>query len=1037
MPLRMLPFVVFTLIGTVFGLIGTVVSAQPTSVAITTTLRDSQTQTQQDRANAFLDLLEVQLSQNDSIILVERMRIETALQEQLISQTLGTPQHEGTPFGKLLSADLILNAQFLSAEGEIDSTQMIVRVVEAKTGTIRGVSIAAVDEISVEESAVNTARYLSAVVESPSEAAITVAVAAFQCEARFVRLRPLELGIRDILTAELLNHRRFHVLQRSQMSDLVREMELIQAGFVDLTSLPVSLPERSAGYFVTGTLNEHNANGSLQIDVSGQVNQAGQQEPILAFGFQTTPSQLPHELSLAAMKIAGVLSKAARLPEPPRLAENHRSAGAASDETRRLLDQVLHDLYRFRPRSPISGGERSFRVPGIDLREKVDANAPKYESRGYWASVVSADTPLGTHLLRKSIDRLETILFIDPDHAVAAYALAFCFSHHIDGIVNHDRAGELLRQVTRQNPNSDLAAAALHLLSGIGRHHAFGISRPVAPNLSRMSTENVQFAFETMPPQHRDYRWGRILNLLSARYLQPEDIKSLMPVLRIVAKRIDEVDDAMLKRLLATESSRIARLLDTREAEALIANWTSDENRWKRHAGCLYFAESAAREREYAEAAKWYEQAASGFAGMKEHAERHAFENLLIHAAEYWRRADRVDAAMKVLDSFSPSLPRSLNRGYYDLQRGYCLQQLGQDQQAVATWVRAAESVPHLINQASVAAAIKSAGGVPLSPDREINVRYLANADKFPNSCVALATDGSRVFCAGRGKQGYQCFAFDIATESWTTIKAEIGRITCMDSDAGSLWVGTDDEGLYRYDIASQQWHHWGLDESLPDLHIESLRAVANECYVGVGTARGGGLVKINADGSVRFFEGKDAPDQAPTHIIVSDEKILARSIKSIRQYDQKIETWSPLELTSLKSPFLFPADIGYWASTSQRELYPLEQPEIPQDWFKQAWYPPGRQKAGYQVKFIIEHKEEIWFGGTPYEKFLCSGLYRVNKHTGDFSMYGPRDGFKMDRYYTSDDGVWAADRLWIATHAGLAEVTKRPHVSEVQSSDN
>ncbi|MEZ6088720.1 MAG: hypothetical protein R3C05_11985 [Pirellulaceae bacterium] len=103
---------------------------------------------------------------------------------------------------------------------------------------------------------------------------------------------------------------------------------------------------------------------------------------------------------------------------------------------------------------------------------------------------------LGKHLLKKSIDRLQTLLFIEPDNLVAAYALAFCFHHDFDGIVNRQRAVELVHRVYEHDPEGDLGARALHLLAWIGRHHSLGVNQKVSADLSRMSYENIRFAFE-------------------------------------------------------------------------------------------------------------------------------------------------------------------------------------------------------------------------------------------------------------------------------------------------------------------------------------------------------------------------------------------------------------------------------------------------------------------------------------------------------------------------------------------------------------
>ena len=99
--------------------------------------------------------------------------------------------------------------------------------------------------------------------QSSGKPAVTVAVLPFESKGRFDRLRPLELGIRDLVTARLLELSgasfakgaegekakavqplSFQVLQRSNMEQLLRKLALIQSGFSDKSKLSDTLPLR-------------------------------------------------------------------------------------------------------------------------------------------------------------------------------------------------------------------------------------------------------------------------------------------------------------------------------------------------------------------------------------------------------------------------------------------------------------------------------------------------------------------------------------------------------------------------------------------------------------------------------------------------------------------------------------------------------------------------------------------------------------------------------------------------------------------------
>ncbi len=77
-------------------------------------------------------------------------------------------------------------------------------------------------------------------------------------------------------------------------------------------------------------------------------------------------------------------------------------------------------------------------------------------------------------------------------------------------------------------------------------------------------------------------------------------------------------------------------------------------------------------------------------------------------------------------------------------------------------------------------------------------------------------------------------------------------------------------------------------------------------------------------------------------------------------------------------------------------------------------------------VRFVIEHEDQIWFEGDPWARFRSVGFYRVDPKTGDFRMYGLRDGFQMSTAYETHAGLTIGNDFWLATSAGLANVTPR-----------
>ena len=243
-------------------------AAEPATLALT--LTRPQEAAERPLGEKLLSLVELDLQSSKSLAIVERRQIDLIVQEHVLDRSQKIdPQLQ---LGKLLTADYLAMLEFLPAETGQSAGKptekptgkptVRLRVVEAKTGAIRGVTVASVDEATLEEAAEQLADYVSAVIAAPSKPLVTVAVAPFESQGRFNRLRPLELGLRDLVSARLLELSgasrsvagqarskkpvgeapRFLVLARANMEQLIRELDLIRSGFSDKSRLPKELP---------------------------------------------------------------------------------------------------------------------------------------------------------------------------------------------------------------------------------------------------------------------------------------------------------------------------------------------------------------------------------------------------------------------------------------------------------------------------------------------------------------------------------------------------------------------------------------------------------------------------------------------------------------------------------------------------------------------------------------------------------------------------------------------------------------------------
>ena len=267
--------------------------------------------------------------------------------------------------------------------------------------------------------------------------------------------------------------------------------------------------------------------------LEGRIVHARSGKTVHEFQFATAPDELPAALTRYAIHIAAFLTKASELPALELRQPRGRS------ETKMLLNQVLADLYRFRRLSPIDSSHRSFRVPGI--QPVLDARQRKLRT------LVKADTRLGRHLLRKSIDRLEALLYIQPDHPVATYALGYCYAFHIDGIWQPDRGDVLLHKAFAGDSDGELGSLALRDLSEMSYHHANG---RISLMLRRQAAKQLRFAFEQMPAKHQTYQWARSQGLLIKLYSQQKDFASLANTMDSMLAMVDQIDDASARRTI-------------------------------------------------------------------------------------------------------------------------------------------------------------------------------------------------------------------------------------------------------------------------------------------------------------------------------------------------------------------------------------------------------------------------------------------------------------------------------------------------------
>ncbi len=508
--------------------------------------------------------------------------------------------------------------------------------------------------------------------------------------------------------------------------------------------------------------------------------------------------------------------------------------------------------------------------------------------------IVRADTPLGLALLKKSIDRLESTLFIRPDRCVAAYALGFCYSFHYEGIWNPDRADELLRRAAASDPDGKLGAAALRLLAEVSFHNQKG---RVPDSERKRAVEREFHAFLNIPKEHRDVVWARLPAHMARNLPRMRDPGLIMQVIEAASQEVER-EDAKYRYELAMGVSALAAGLGSAQdpaqglsATRLLQRWVDGDDRMLCQVASRSLAGISMQTRDYVGAAKWYLVGADGLADSD--SDRYARDNLRVNAARYLRLGGKSRDALELLESFKPSRPNSLNDGRYAVELGLCYMDEKQNDKALEVFVSAGERVRSLNDNSRIKDYITKLGGVPLREDRDVDVTYI----KGPNGegTGALATDGARMFCLGAYRDGarHGVAAYDPERNTWETLTEDFVGATSLVVSQGTLWAGTAKGGVWRCSLASNDWQKWTVEQGLPDDRVMSLATHDSGVFVGLGTAAAGGVAFINAGGQVTVLDGKDAPKAGPEHLVVQGEKLLVGTHTSVYEFDLAEKTWT------------------------------------------------------------------------------------------------------------------------------------------------
>ncbi len=986
----------------------------------------------QELTESLRTLIELDLQNHAHLALVERQQLKLAIQEQVVARARGDAELQ---LGQLVTADLVATLE-VAPKADPPGSLVMLRVTEAKTGAVRGLAVAPLAEATLEETAQQFSRDLAVLAQAPLTPRVTVAVAPFDSLGRFDRLRPLELGIRDLITTHLLQRSGalpqtsadkaasrppvFQVVQRSNLEQLLTELDLIQSGLAKNTD-PKTLPPRQAAYLIRGQIDERQQEQTYSIVVHGEMLEARTTEPMLTFEFECAPTELETVLAMHTEKCVARLAAGGVVPHP--------SQATGRFEVQTLKELALADLHRFTRLSPIDFSQRPFQLPGDKISGHPRAVRPA--------------TPLGQALIKKTVDRLESILFIRPDDAEATFGLGFCYALHGGGQYRPQRARELYRRVHDLRRTDKLAAMALESLMEVSFHEQTG---QLDAAQREAAIDDVWFAFEQMPVEHRDSRWPRLIMLVYEILPQASDrLASALSKAAPYAETTIDRHQTMLAlnvRFIAVGLVRRSKNRPEFEAQgmALLQRWAEGTDPVLAESARTGLATLKIGDKDFLGAAEVLEESARKMTDLSTPLARHKHAWNLLQAAQNYRQAKQPERALRLVRSMAPpaGLPDdSLIPGRHGYELGACLEALGQFEAAREEYLKAAEVCPSIVDNTDLEQRLAAVGGVPLREDRNVDVAYIRGKKLIQR----LATDGTHLFAAGPDGVWIKSNSSNELELLHPTLKG----ITCLVCAKGALWVGTEADGLWQFDLSARTWTNYGTDQGLPDHRVESIATWDGDLYVGVGNNAAGGLVRIDANGKVHVFGEPLAPRVALTHLVFTSTptgttSLLARAADGVYELSLADKSWTQHrpdpQLRITTSPRLFQGRDAegkprVWSSHYGREIGLWPPSAEQEDQFKPAWILQPPKQAGYRIDFAAERGDEIWFGGEPWKQLTSSGLYRFNLKTGAFQVFKPSDGFKAIANHVIFDGLWWQDQLWLATYGGLCTVTPRTPVGD------
>ncbi len=122
------------------------------------------------------------------------------------------------------------------------------------------------------------------------------------------------------------------------------------------------------------------------------------------------------------------------------------------------------------------------------------------------------------------------------------------------------------------------------------------------------------------------------------------------------------------------------------------------------------------------------------------------------------------------------------------------------------------------------------------------------------------------------------------------------GKVEAVAEDGDTFWVGTAEDGVFRYYEASGAWLVYGIEDGLASNEIRNYGVKVDPEYVWVGTTDGLSRYDKWSDTWTTFVKQETLASRRVVAVAVDERYVWAGTQRGLSRYDKKYDTWRHFE---------------------------------------------------------------------------------------------------------------------------------------------